>query len=358
MKHRNNGFLGLALICGAVAGVYAVSLAELAQSLGKETASDLLPELAELALDAEAPEPILQPEAEINAAGKEPTSSIWSGVIFCGFAQNPPFTLSVEIDADGNMTRVTNAAETPQTPAEQEPYIPDPVEEEARLYDRNGQKGEPPAGWKPDYSHWDTADWRIDIRCIGTDQPNGVSYQHYPIRMVEEGYENLMEYVQQVQKTKGRKVANKIVSLVPRSGDIPSGDRILEDRPYEDAQLPSGKIAYIARTLYDIYGYRSLGNHFREFTSPSGFGIVYYRDKETGILVREPRLPPEGEAPVPKAPDPKRSEFSSADAYMIPWNRPKFVAAPAPDLSGHSEKDAQRIRNSWGLSDMYHVCFD
>ena len=37
----------------------------------------------------------------------------------------------------------------------------------AREYDDNGQVGEPPEGWKPDYSHWDTWHWGQPVEKVG-----------------------------------------------------------------------------------------------------------------------------------------------------------------------------------------------
>ena len=170
----------------------------------------------------------------------------------------------------------------------------DPLEKAARDYDANGQIGDPPPGWKEDYSHWDSENWGVPIEKLGTLYPNGkVDYGVQPFKLSAEGNKLLMEELEAIRQEKGKDAAKEFISDTPKSGVIRLGDEYI-DGGYMRVELVNGKAVYVALSLFDVYGYRILGNRFRQFTSPNNFSIAYYRRHTDGALMREIYNPERG----------------------------------------------------------------
>ncbi len=200
-------------------------------------------------------------------------------------------------------------------------YVENSLEKGARDYDANGQIGDPPAGWKEDYSHWDSENWGMPLEKLGTLYPNGkVDYSVQPFKLSAEGNRLLMEELESIRQEKGEEAAKEFISDTPKTGLIRLGDEYI-DRGYMRVEVESGKTVYAALSLFDVYGYRILGNRFRQFSSPNNFSVAYYRRHTDGALMR--------------------------DIYMSDKGAKEFIAAPPPDMSQYTDAQIEALKRAW-----------
>ena len=210
----------------------------------------------------------------------------------------------------------------PMEPPPRYVYVEDPIEKAARDYDANGQIGEPPPGWKDDYSHWDSENWGMPVEELGLLYPDGeVDYTFHTFKLSAEGEKKLMEELESIRQEKGEEAAKEFISDTPKTGVIRVDDEYLDDMRYTDVELADGKTVYVALIKYNVYGYRSFGNRFREFSAPSGFSIAYYRRHTDGALLR--------------------------DIYMPYKPSKEFIAAPPPDAPQYTEAQMETLKDSW-----------
>ena len=220
----------------------------------------------------------------------------------------------------------------PMEPPPRYVYAEDPIEKAARDYDANGQIGEPPPGWKDDYSHWDSENWGMPVEELGLLYPDGeVDYTFHTFKLSAEGEKKLMEELESIRQEKGEEAAKEFISDTPKTGVVRVDDEYLDDMSYTDVELADGKTVYVALIQYNVYGYRSFGNRFREFSAPCGFSIGYCRRDPDGALLRRV-----------VAPD---------SVYR------EFIAAPPPDASQYTEAQMEALKDSWGYDlQVYAAC--
>ena len=223
--------------------------------------------------------------------------------------------------------------ELPMKPSPRYVYVEDPIEKAARDYDASGQIGDPPAGWKEDYSHWDSENWGMPVEELGLLYPNGeTDYDSPPFKLSAEGEKKLMEELEAIRQEKGEEAAKEFISDKPKRGTIRLGDEYIEGVGYTDVELENGETVYVALSQYDVYGYRIFGNRFREFSAPSGFFIAYYRRRTDGALLR--------------------------DIYMPDKASKEFIAAPPPDASQYTEAQIEKLKGAWGFDlEVRTVCY-
>ena len=211
-------------------------------------------------------------------------------------------------------------------------YVEDPIEKAARDYDANGQIGNPPPGWKDDYSHWDSENWGMPVEELGLLYPDGeIKYSFHPFKLSAEGEKKLMEELESIRQEKGEEAAKEFISDVPKAGVIRVDDEYLDDMSYTDVELADGKTVYVALIQYDVYGYRRFGNRFRQFNAPCGFSIGYCRQDPDGALLRRVVTPD--------------------SVYR------EFIAAPPPDASQYTEAQMEALKDSWGYDlEVYAAC--
>ena len=210
----------------------------------------------------------------------------------------------------------------PMEPPPRYVYAEDPIEKAARDYDANGQIGEPPPGWQEDYSHWDSENWGMPIEKLGTFYPNGkVEYDFQPFKLSAEGEKKLMEELETIRQEKGEEAAKEFISDAPKNGIVRIGDEYVDYVDYTDVELDNGKTIYVALGLYDLRGYRIIGNRIREFIAPSGFSVLYYRRYPDGALLRRVDAP----------------EKVSGE----------FIADTPPDLSEYTDAQVKSLINAW-----------
>ena len=201
-------------------------------------------------------------------------------------------------------------------------YVEDPIEKAARDYDANGQIGNPPPGWKDDYSHWDSENWGIPVEKLGTPYPDGeMNYAYRPVRLTSEGQRRLDEIIEKTRQTKGEAAAEALISKEWKSGGVIMMDGSVREASYSHAQLENGDVVYVGVNVYDLDGFTDFGNQARRFSSPNNFSISYYRRRPDGALVREVISP-----------------SSSLKDY---------VAAAPPDMSTYTDAQIEAMKDSW-----------
>ncbi len=223
--------------------------------------------------------------------------------------------------------------ELPMKPSPRYVYVEDPIEKAARDYDASGQVGDPPAGWKEDYSHWDSENWGMPIEKLGTLYPNGkIEYSAQPFKLSKEGNKLLMEELEAIRQEKGEEAVKEFISDTPKTGAIRLDDEYLDERRFTEVELENGETVYVALSLYDIYGYRILGNRTRQFNSPNGFSIGYYRRHTDGALLRYIYMPDKGSK--------------------------EFIAAPPPDMSKYTDAQIESLIRAWrGNLEALNPCY-
>ena len=189
-------------------------------------------------------------------------------------------------------------------------------------YDAAGGVGEPPEGWKEDYSHWDShlGDDLMEVGMIEREEGFGRTY-----RPTEAARQRVSEIEEELLKA----AEDGLLSREPK------GDYIRQE-------IDEGKIVYIAPNFVERYNALSEEDdviHEQNthtvprtgyFATPSmgttkfdsGLQITYYRRKGDGSLVRSVDLPSGG-----------------AKKYVL--------ADSEPDLSGFSEEEIKMIKDMW-----------
>ena len=163
----------------------------------------------------------------------------------------------------------------------------------------------------------------MPVEELGLLYPDGeIDYTFHPFKLSAEGEKKLMEELESIRQEKGEEAAKEFISDVPKMGVIRVDDEYLDDMSYTDVELADGKTVYVALIQYNVYGYRSFGNRFREFSAPCGFSIAYCRRDTDGALLREIYSPERGGK--------------------------QFIAAPPPDASQYTEAQMETLKDSWG----------
>ncbi len=195
----------------------------------------------------------------------------------------------------------------------------------AREYDKNGQVGEPPDGWKPDYSHWDTWDWHRPVEKVDIlERIEGATALVY--RPSEESRQRSKE----IDDEHLAAIENGLITGKPRKGYV---KRVFDD---------GDDVAYVAASFVDRFDalvaedMQLNKNAMREeptiaYTGGGSLGynnkifeIYYYREKD-GSLTRKVFL-----------------NFKKGKSE-------KFKVSPPPDLEalGFEPIDIEHQKNRW-----------
>ena len=201
---------------------------------------------------------------------------------------------------------------------------------EAREYDRHGQVGEPPEGWKADYLHWDLRKNPSDLERIGL--VNGTGGPSYIYKPTEEARLRMSEIQREITKAR----EEGLLTQEAKSG-------------YVRRVLYGETAVYAAPDFIEHYDallreMKQINEQNMQETSDGGAFIIfpesstsaeyskvkirYYR-REDGSLMREATLP-SGEMKT-------------------------FVASPPPDLSGYSEAAIEFMKYHWGGTKKTHT---
>ena len=203
------------------------------------------------------------------------------------------------------------------------------LDEEAREYDRIGQVGEPPEGWKEDYSHWDSGFDDPPIQMTGVPQRDkgGVTLRYEPTELAAQRREAIEKEV--------REAAEKgLLSKEPKEGFVRREFDGGADVVYAagsfieryDALITEGEAIHESSmvekpsTSSSMISMQTYTNRFHE-NQGRLFEIRYYRRSSDGSLMREVAIP-SGEVK-------------------------RFVAGAPPDLSDHSESEISILKKRW-----------
>ncbi len=203
------------------------------------------------------------------------------------------------------------------------------LDKEAVEYDKKGQVGDPPPGWKDDYAHWDSSIWKDAVQSleqIGLIQKNMDVVGGYTFQPTEKQAQRMEELEQEAVAA----AEKGLVSKDPKDGyvrldlDEESGtskavyaapdfaDRI---REIWDEQIAINKAGMVP--VPSVHATNAVG-----WGRPTDkFKILYLRRPSDGSLVRDVKLP-SGE-------------------------RKQFVAAPPPDSSQFSQGEIEMMRKGW-----------
>ena len=198
--------------------------------------------------------------------------------------------------------------------------------EAAREYDRNGQIGEPPEGWRTDYSHWDLQYSNTnDLEKIGL-VDEGTGGTSFVFKPTEEARLRMTEIHWEI----GKATEEGLLTQESKSGYVRREFLYSEMAVYAAPDF----VEHLDALLKEMKQINE--QHMQEtsdgagfmifsevFTSPeySKVAVRYYR-REDGSLMREVTLP-SGEMKT-------------------------FVAGPPPDLSGYSEAAIEYMKDIWG----------
>ena len=197
----------------------------------------------------------------------------------------------------------------------------------AREYDDNGQVGEPPEGWKPDYSHWDTLDWGEPLEKVGMmERVKGATALVY--RPSEEARQRRKE----IEDERNAAIKKGLITSEPKEGYVRRGFGDEDDVAYV-AKSFVGR--FDAMLLEDILlnkgGMREEPTIAYTSGTGAGFGrgtknfeIYYYRAKD-GSLMRRVFL-----------------NFKNSKSET-------FKVSPPPDLEalGFDPIDIENHKNRW-----------
>ena len=226
-----------------------------------------------------------------------------------------------ELSQESSIT-LDNTGQSPRMQPKQENLQTSRIEKAAREYDVAGGVGEPPEGWKEDYSHWDShpGDDLVKVGMMEREEGSGRTYRPT---------EAALQRLSQIEKELLKAAEDGLFSKEPK------GDYIRQE-------IDEGKIVYVAPNFVERYNalleeddaIHEQNTHTVSrtgyFATPSmgtmkfdsGLQITYYRRKSDGSLVRSVDLP-SGETK-------------------------KYVFADSkPDLSGFSEKEIEMMKESW-----------
>ena len=197
-------------------------------------------------------------------------------------------------------------------------------DEAAREYDRKGQIGEPPEGWRKDYSHWDLQYPNTsDLERIGlAEEIGGSSYIYQP---TEEARLRMGEIQREIAKAREeglltqelrsgyvRRVLDGEMAVYAAPDFIEHYDALLKEMKQINEQnmreMPNKGGFIIFPETSPIPGYSKV--------------VVRYYRRDDGSLMREVTLP-SGEMKI-------------------------FVAGPPPDLSRYSEAAIEFMKEHWG----------
>ena len=161
----------------------------------------------------------------------------------------------------------------------------------AQRYDVDGQVGEPPEGWKSDYTHWDAF---FDLESVGIIRPNGGTVRTYTpteetrkrVDAIEKELNDALEkglismgepikgYVKRVIDDEG--VAYVAKSFIERFDTLAAEDKALHES------------SMVERTaeLHEMFNHSPSITYDTNFSGINNFRIHYYR-KSDGTLMRK-----------------------------------------------------------------------
>ena len=223
------------------------------------------------------------------------------------------------------LAQKTDTGASEKTDAEGEASVSesasDDTDEEAREYDRNGQAGDPPSGWKDDYAHWDSEHWGVaDLAMVGVPQMDEVkpSLIYKPTPAQQRRMDELSQEL--------AKAAEKgLLSMKPKFGfvrvEFGKNDFVYSDPRFVNRlnEVAAEQVAINEAGMKPVYG-NSYYVAMSRGANHDLFKIVYFR-KPDGVLVREVILP-DG--------DPM-----------------EFTAGPPPDLSQFKDHVVESMKNKW-----------
>ena len=162
----------------------------------------------------------------------------------------------------------------------------------AREYDDNGQVGEPPEGWKPDYSHWDTWHWHVPFEEVGIIK-RAKGYTALVYRPSEETRRRRKE----IENERNAAIEKGLITGEPKEGYVKRGFGDEDDVAYVAKSFVR---RFDAMLLEDILlnkggmreepGIAYTGGGPMGRIAPNGkFKIYYYREKD-GSLTRKVTL--------------------------------------------------------------------
>lgn len=195
----------------------------------------------------------------------------------------------------------------------------------AREYDDNGQVGEPPEGWKPDYSHWDTRNWRQPLEKIGMmERIEGAT------ALVYRPSEETRQRSKEIENERNAAIKKGLITSEPKEGYVRRGFGDEDDVAYvaksfvgrfdamllEDILLNKGGMREEPTIAYT--GGADIGYNNKIFE------IYYYRSKD-GSLMRRVFL-----------------NFKNSKSET-------FKVSPPPDLEalGFDPIDIEHHKNRW-----------
>ena len=197
------------------------------------------------------------------------------------------------------------------------------VQAAAIEYDRNGQIGEPPEGWKEDYSHWDLRYNANDLEAIGLVKgTGGIGYIFQP---TEEARLRMSEIQREISKAAEEGLLTQESKSVYVRRVLEDGEMAVYAAPdyieHYDALLKEMKQINVRHMQETSDRAFSMFSEMSTAPEYSKVAVRHYR-RDDGSLMREVTLP-SGEMKT-------------------------FVAGPPPDLSRYSEEAIEYMKGHWG----------
>ena len=261
-----------------------------------------------------------QDSTELDETGQSPRISSPVKQTETGASENSE--APEKADAEGEASESVEAETSVSESASGDP------DAEAREYDKNGQVGDPPSGWKDDYAHWDSDYWGVDLAIVGIPQVA----EDEPVliyKPTEEQEQRMEELDQEIDKA----AENGQLSEEQKDGFVrvefeendfvyaaPSFVNRLNEITAEQTAINEASMAPVYGNIYDTAMSRGENHDL--------FKIVYFR-KPDGTLIREVTLP--GGEPM------------------------EFVAGPPPDFSQFTESEVESMKNKWASFWMEHT---
>ena len=203
----------------------------------------------------------------------------------------------------------------------------------AQAYDSNGQVGDPPEGWKSDYSHWDSYAFLIDpetgpipIDKVGIAERSvgGTGRSYRPTEEARQRMEAI-EKERQDAIEKGLMIGEPKDGYVRREFDEGT-DVVYVAESFIDRfdALTAEYLAIHESSMQETTGRSFGGVNDMGYNSRKGFKVQYYREAD-GTLMR-------------------RVNLASGEVK-------RFVVSPPPDLEamGYSPEEIEATKDQWKM---------